>query len=108
MTIEILLTQSTYDPLTLPVGEVELRNEHSGPVEICELTPGTVGDEIRVRLLGHNGTPSVYIGTEGSLSIVPGDNNRFPRAMPLDEIAVLTFAAGAGPTGGDAWSLVWE
>lgn len=70
---------------------------------------GMVGDVIRVRLLGNNGTPSVYIGTEGSLSIVPGPgNNNFPRAIPLDEVAVLTYTVGVGPTGGDAWSLVWE
>ena len=105
------LDQGVYEPLSLPLtnGELELRNDHSGSVEIRELSAGTTGDVLRIRLLGHNGTPSVYLGTEGSLSVVPGEgNNNWPRAIPLDEMAVLTWTAGVGPTGGDAWSLVWE
>jgi hypothetical protein len=100
----MLLTKAVYDPLVLPLtnGELELRNDHSGPVEIYELSPGTPGDVLRVRLLGHNGTPPVYLGTEGSASVVPGEGNQaFPRATPLDETAVLTWT-------GAAWSLTWE
>jgi hypothetical protein len=105
------LDQGVYEPLALPVtnGELELRNDHSGSVEIRELSAGSPGDVLRIQLIGNNGTPNVYLGTEGSLSIVPGDgNNNFPRITPLDETAVLTWTVGAGFTGGDAWVLTWE
>lgn len=107
----LTLDQGVYEPLTLSLtnGDLELRNDHSGSVEIRELSPGTPGDVLRVRLLGHNGTPSVYLGTEGALSIVPGEgNNNWPRAIPLDETAVLTWSVGITESGGDAWSLMWE
>lgn len=100
----VTLDQGVYEPLTLPLtnGDLELRNDHSGGVEIREASAGNSGDVLRIRLLGHNGTPPVYLGTEGSSSIVPGEgNNNFPRATPLDETAVLIW-------NGTSWLLTWE
>jgi hypothetical protein len=86
--------------LALPVtnGEIELVNDHSGSVEIENLSAGaTVGDVVRLRLLGHNGTPPVYLGSESSQSLV----GEVPKRIPLDEVAVCEW-------NGSEWSVSWE
>lgn len=98
------LVKSLYEPLELPItnGEIGLVNDHSGTVEIRELSQGNINDVLRIRLTGNNGTPNVYLGTEGSATVLPGEgNSNFPRNIPLDEIAVLSW-------NGSAWLLTWE
>lgn len=111
MATSMTLTQPVYEPLELPADSfITLSNDHAGYVEIRELTPGaSVGETKRLKLEGQNGTPPVYLGTEGSLTIVPAPGNlHFPRAMPLDETAVLKWIDGLSPTGGAAWAISWE
>lgn len=100
----IVLVREVYEPLQIQThgGEIELVNDFDGAVYLNELTCGeNAGDTVRIKLTGHNGTPPVYLGTEGSQTIIPGDAMQFPRRFPIDEVAVLTWS-------GIAWSLVWE
>lgn len=111
MATTITLTQDVYEPLELPADSfIALTNDNAGYVDIRELSPGaSLGEVKRLKLDGHGGTPPVYLGTEGGLTIVPAPGNlNFPRAMPLDETAVLTWTDGMSPTGGAAWLLAWE
>jgi hypothetical protein len=102
--MQVTLTQSLYEPFVMPTGatDLELYNDHTGTVELCDVSAGEYGQVVRVRNVGNHGTPGIYLGTEGTQTLKqPNGDPLTPRAIPLDEVAVLTWD-------GSFWVVTWE